>query len=65
MSGALGLKGFQDVVCCFGSYAAHVVPWPLTSSSPLMLHYGVFFECPNNVGVQVKEVCIFFSLFFH
>jgi hypothetical protein len=31
----------------------------------VMLHYNVFLECPNNVGVQVKEVCIFFSLFFH
>jgi hypothetical protein len=66
-SGALGPKGLQDVVCCFGSHVAHVAPWPFISSSPLyyMLHYNIFFKCPNNVGVQVKEVCIFFNLFFH
>ncbi len=44
-SGALGLKGLQDVVCCFGSHVAHVAPWPLISSSPLYCNVTLKCSC--------------------
>jgi hypothetical protein len=67
-SGALGSKGLQDVVCGFGFHDAHVMPWPLTSSSPL--YYNVALKCSSQMpkqcwcssGISLHFLQFFFSL---
>lgn len=65
-SGALGLKGLQDVMCCFDSHTTHVTPWPLTSSS--LLYYNVALKCscwmPKQCWCSNERSLHFLQLFF-